>query len=263
MDILSLDGKVGLITGAGRGVGRQAALHFAAAGAKGIIVNDYVAERAEKTAGLINAEYGEGRAIGIAADVTNFDDVMSMVDKGRQVFGPIDILVNNAGNAGASRENLSPKPFWEQEPKNWEPWLAVNLGGVMNCARACIPDMVEKKSGSIVNVISDAGRVGEAGLEAYSAAKAGAAGLTRALARSLGRYMVRANCVAISATNTPATSRALENEAYAKKALRKYVIRRFGQPDDIANMILMLASDASSWVTGQTYPVNGGFDFSM
>lgn len=263
MNILSLEGKAALVTGAGAGVGRAAAHHLAAYGAEGVVVNDYALERAEKVANEINDTYGSGKALAVGADVTDFDAVMAMADKGRETFGSLDILVNNAGNAGADFTDLKFAPFWDQEPKNWQPWLAVNLNGVMNCTRAVVPEMIKAQSGSIVTVISDAGRVGEANLEVYSAAKAGAAGFMRAMARSLGRYNIRANSVAISATKTAATERLRQNEEAAKKALSKYVIRRFGEPEDIANMILFLASDAASWVTGQTYPVNGGFAFNQ
>jgi 3-oxoacyl-[acyl-carrier protein] reductase len=117
--------------------------------------------------------------------------------------------------------------------------------------------------GRLITVISDAGRVGESGLEAYSAAKAGAAGLTRALARSLGRYDITANNVAIAATRTPATSAAFEIDDVATKILRNYVIRRFGEPSDPAALITFLASGAAGWITGQTYPVNGGFSVNQ
>lgn len=262
MNILDLEGKVALVTGAGQGVGRQVAIHLAAHGAKGVIVNDFVEERALSTAAEINREIGEDRALGLQADVTDFDSVMAMAEQGRNRFGAIDILVNNAGNAGADPSNLSGKPFWQQEPKNWKPWVDVNLNGVLNCCRACLPDMVENKSGSVVNIISDAGRMGEANMDVYSAAKAGAAGFTRAIARSLGRHTVRANCVSISGTYTPTTEQILRTEQM-QKALSGYVIRRFGEPQDVANMVLFLASDAASWVTGQTYPVNGGFNFAL
>ena len=120
--------------------------------------------------------------------------------------------------------------------------------------------MIERQGGRIITIISDAGRAGEAGLEVYSGAKAGAAGFTRAIARSLGRYQITANCVAIAATMTPAIEARLKaNPEMAKKMMEKYVIRRPGQPTDVANMVLFLASDASAWITGQTYPVNGGF----
>lgn len=261
-DILDLDGKVTLITGAGQGVGRQIALHFAAHNAAGIVVNDYLLERAEQVAREINA--AGGKAIALQADVTDLASVRAMIGKAEQAFGPIDVLVNNAGNAGATPDPDARKPFWETGPEVWNSFIGVNLYGVINCASACIPQMIERKGGRIVTIISDAGRAGEAGLEVYSGAKAGAAGFTRAVARSLGRHNITANCVAIAATLTPAIEARLKaNPEMQKKMMEKYVIRRPGLPSDVANMVLFLASEASAWITGQTYPVNGGFTFAL
>jgi len=260
MNILDLSGKTALITGAGQGVGRQAALHLAAYGAK-VVVNDYFLERAEAVAAEINAEK-PGTAIALAADVRDFASVQALAAQAKAGIGAVDILVNNAGNAGPTNAGLTGKPFWEQDPAEWDAWIGVNFVGVLNCCRAFLPDMVAGGGGSVINVISDAGRVGEANIEVYSGAKAGAAGFTRGIARSVGRFNVRANCVAISGTRTPTTEAAFSNPEFSKKALARYVIRRWGEPTDVANMILFLASDASSWVTGQTYPVNGGFDMA-
>lgn len=261
-DILDLDGKVTLITGAGQGVGRQIALHFAAHNAAGIVVNDYFLERAEQVAREINA--AGGKAIALQVDVTDLASVRAMIGKAEQAFGPIDVLVNNAGNAGATPDPDARKPFWETGPEVWNSFIGVNLYGVINCASACIPQMIERKGGRIVTIISDAGRAGEAGLEVYSGAKAGAAGFTRAVARSLGRHNITANCVAIAATLTPAIEARLKaNPEMQKKMMEKYVIRRPGLPSDVANMVLFLASEASAWITGQTYPVNGGFTFAL
>src|SRR5690625_3377456 len=200
-DILSLEGKVALITGAGQGVGRQVALHFAEHGAAGVIVNDYFAERAEAVAEEI-AQAG-GKAIAAPADVTDLEAVKAAVAKGKEAFGPIDILVNNAGNAGAEPDPEVRKPFWETGREVWNSFIGVNFYGVLNTTSVCIPDMIERQQGNVITVISDAGRVGESGLEIYSGAKAGAAGFTRAIARSLGRHQIRANCVAIAAALTP------------------------------------------------------------
>ena len=256
MNILDLNGQNALITGAGQGVGRQIALHFAAHNAGTVYVNDFSAERAAAVVAEVNAAGGRGAAI--ACDVTDFARLQAALE-------PLDIqlLVNNAGNAGADPARVGRGEFWEQTPEQWTPWIGVNLLGVLNCSRLVLPSMIDGKRGSIVTVISDAGRVGEPRLEVYSAAKAGAAGFTRAIAKSAGRHGVRANCVAISATRTPATSRGMDNPEFAKRALSRYVIRRFGEPSDVANMVLFLSSDAASWVTGQTYPVNGGYDFGM
>lgn len=261
-ELLDLNNKVALITGAGQGVGRQIALHFAAHNAAGVIVNDYFLERAEEVAKEIN-EAG-GRAVAAQADVTDLASVKKMIGIAEQAFGPIDILVNNAGNAGAIPDPDARKPFWETGPDVWNSFIGVNLYGVINCASACIPRMIERQGGRIVTIISDAGRAGEAGLEVYSGAKAGAAGFTRAIARSLGRHQITANCVAIAATATPAIEARLKaNPEMLKKMMEKYVIRRPGQPTDVANMVLFLASGASAWITGQTYPVNGGFTFAL
>lgn len=262
MNILDLSGKTAVVTGAGQGVGRQVALHLAAYGAK-VVVNDYFEERAVAVADEINAAYGDA-AIGLGGDVTVIASIATMAEKAKARFGPTHILVNNAGNAGTGKTGFNPKPFWEQDPEEWMPWINVNFFGVMNCCRIFLPDMVAAGTGSVVNVISDAGRVGDADLEPYSAAKAGAAGFTRAIARKLGRHQVRANCVSISTTRTPTTAAGLDSDPeHTKRVLSRYVLRRFGEPQDVANMVLFLASDASSWVTGQTYPVNGGYDMAM
>ena len=221
-----------------------------------------VTELIEKVRTEINA--AGGKAIALQADVTDLASVRAMIGKAEQAFGPIDVLVNNAGNAGATPDPDARKPFWETGPEVWNSFIGVNLYGVINCASACIPQMIERKGGRIVTIISDAGRAGEAGLEVYSGAKAGAAGFTRAVARSLGRHNITANCVAIAATLTPAIEARLKaNPEMQKKMMEKYVIRRPGLPSDVANMVLFLASEASAWITGQTYPVNGGFTFAL
>lgn len=261
LNILDLTGRVALVTGAGQGVGERTAHYLAGYGAK-VVVNDYVADRAESVAAAINDAGGSALAIG--ADVTDFAAVEQMVAMARAELGTVDVLVNNAGNAGADPHGLTRRPFWEKDPSEWEPFIGVNLYGPLNCARAVIPGMIEAaKGGRLITVISDAGRTGESGLEAYSAAKAGAAGLTRALARGLARYDITANNVAIAATMTPTTAAGFTNEEYAKKILRSYVVRRFGEPSDVAGMVTFLASGASGWITGQTYPVNGGFSFNQ
>lgn len=261
-DILGLNGRVALISGAGQGVGRQIALHFAMHGAAGVVVNDYFLDRAEAVAKEIKAE--GGKAIAVQADVTDLSSVKTMVARAESTFGPVDVLVNNAGNAGATPDPDVRKPFWETGPEAWDSYLRVNLYGVINCTSACVPQMIARKGGRIITIISDAGRAGEAGLEVYSGAKAGAAGFMRGIARSLGRYQITANCIAIAATATPFVEERLKGdpERY-KKIMEKYVIRRPGRPTDVANMALFLASGASEWITGQTYPVNGGFTFGL
>lgn len=261
LNLLDLRGRTALVTGAGQGIGAQSARYLAAHGAK-VVVNDFVGERAEAVAAEITA--AGGAAIPAQGDVTDFDALTDIVASASASLGTIDVLVNNAGNAGANPAALTGRPFWQTAPAEWEAFIGVNLYGVLHACRAVIPGMIEAGNGGrLITIISDAGRVGEAGLEAYSAAKAGAAGLMRALAQGLGRYDITSNCIAIGATRTPAIERALANEEMVKKILRKYPLHRVGEPSDIAAMVTFLTSQSASWITGQTYPVNGGFSVSQ
>lgn len=259
-DILNLKSRIALVTGAGQGVGRQCALHFAAHGAKAVIVNDYVADRA-------NAVVEEVRSLGcigyaMPGDVTDFALMNDLVGRAATELGGLHILVNNAGNAGPTASIESFAPFWETSPDDWSHWLGTNLYGALNLCRATLPIMRRMEAGSIINVISDAGRVGEPHLAVYSAAKAGVSGFSRALAKAVGDRNIRVNSVALASINTPGVQKLIADPETVKRMLRQYVIRRLGEPDDAANMILFLASDAASWITGQTYPVNGGYSVS-
>ena len=259
--LLDLTGRTVLVTGAGQGVGRQAALHCAAHGAK-VAVNDYHLGSAQVVADEVTARGGV--ALAVRCDVTDYGDVADMAATTADRLGPVDVLVNNAGNAGpTTAAAMTPVPFWETDPQEWAPWLGTNLFGVLNTSRALVPGMVDRGWGRVVSVISDAGRVGEANLVVYGAAKAGAAGFSRGLARATGRYGVTVNCVALGTMNTPAVASVTSDPDLLKRLLSSYVVRRLGEPDDAANMILFLASDAASWITGQTYPVNGGYSFAV
>ena len=260
-NILDLKGRIGLVTGAGQGVGRSVALRFGENNAGGVVVNDFRLERAEAVAA--DVEKLGVKALPLQCDVTDFAAVGAMFDKARAHFGRVDILVNNAGNAGPDPTRVVRKPFFEQEPKDWDAFMGTNLYGVINCVRHAAPAMITKKYGKLVTVISDAGRVGEPFLEIYSAAKAGAAGFMRAIAKQLGRQSITCNCVALGTTMTPAIAPRMQDEESRKRILKVYQIKRLGEPEDAANMILFLSSDASEWITGQTYPVNGGYSFSM
>jgi 2-hydroxycyclohexanecarboxyl-CoA dehydrogenase len=261
-DLLDLSDKVALITGAGQGIGQSIAQRFAQHRARGIVVNDYDLTRAEAVAAELKALGVD--ALALQADVTDLTAVKEMVRTASAHFGKIDVLVNNAGSSGANPSPDARKPFWEVGPEAWNSFIAVNLYGVINCTSACVPGMIERKGGRIITIISDAGRMGDTGLEIYAGAKAGAAGFMRAVARTLGRYMVTANCVSIAATLTPNIEKRLAADPERlKRMMEKYIIRRPGRPEDVANMVLYLASGASSWITGQTYPVNGGYTLSL
>ena len=168
-DILDLGGRVALVTGAGQGIGRQIALHLAGHGSGGVAVNDYHLERAEAVAEEIRAS--GGKAIAVQADVTDLAAVKAMVEKVQAALGPVGVLVNNAGNLGATPTEDARKPFWETGPDAWNQAIGVNLYGVLNCTAAVTPGMIARKApGRIITIVSDAGRNGEPGLEAYSAA---------------------------------------------------------------------------------------------
>lgn len=260
-DILSLGGRVALVTGAGQGVGRQVAIHLSQHNCAGVAVNDYHLSRAEAVVEEIRAL--GGKAIAVQADVTDLDSVKAMVARTAAELGPVGVLVNNAGNMGANPTVEALKPFWETGPEVWNQAIGVNFYGVINAISAVVPGMIAAQVGRIVTIISDAGRYGDVGLEIYGGAKAGAAGFSRGVARSLGRFNITANSIAIAATRTPTTEGAYQDPEQIKRNFQRYIIRRPGMPEDIANMALFLASDASSWITGQTYPVNGGFTLAL
>lgn len=255
-----LVGRVALVTGAGQGVGQEIARTLAAHGAA-VAVNDAVAGRADAVAAQI-VEDG-GSAIGVTADVGDAAGVAAMVGTIAGTLGPVDILVNNAGNAGPN--GAMPRVnFWETDAGEWDRYLRVNLYGVMHCAHACSGGMVARGWGRIVTIVSDAGRTGEQGHEAYSAAKAGAAGFSRALARSLGRYGVTANTISLSNIAGPGpVSGDPDAVGEIKRMLSHYIVRRQGRPGDVAPVVLLLASEAGAWITGQNYPVNGGFSLAL
>lgn len=258
-DLLDLKGRVALVTGAGQGVGRETALLMAAHGAGTVVVNDYFEDRA--AAVVREIESAGGRAHASAFDVGDLAAVQRGFAEIEAAVGSVDLLVNNAGNAGPTTELDTPPSFWETKPEDWDPWFRTNLFGVMNCCHAASAGMVARGYGRIVTVISDAARVGDGRFVAYSASKAGAAGFMRGLARAVGPHDVTANCVSLGAIQTPGLAKRRDPERVAR-LLKRYVIQRVGEPEDAASLILFLCSDAAGWVTGQTYAVNGGYDFS-
>ncbi len=253
---IDLSGRRALVTGAGQGVGRGIAMTLAEAGAE-VLVNDLVAERAQSVTDEIVA--AGGRATAAAFDITDYDLVVERFADA----GTIDILVNNAGNAGRAvtmgMDDI--KALVNTTPDEWEPFLRVNLYGVMYAVRAALPAMIEQQWGRVITVISDTARVGESNMAAYSAAKAGAAGFCRSVAREVGRYNITSNCIALGTMN--AQENPEENEVEYEYLVKRYTIRRRGLPSDIAAMVAFLASPLSPWITGQTYPVNGGYSFAM
>jgi len=260
---IELVGRRALVTGAGQHVGRAIALALARTGAE-IAVNDVLEARADEVVREISA--AGGRAIPAVFDVTDAQAVQRSIG----ALGP-DILVNNVGNTGAGNRPgeggvMEMPRFLESDPTRWSAVLAVNLFGVMYCAHAALPRMVERGWGRVVTIISDAARKGEKRMAAYAAAKAGAAGFSRAIATEVGRSGVTVNCVALGTIESEHARKARESagdsEVY-RKLTAAYSIPRMGQPDDVASLVVFLASDQASWITGQTYPVNGGYSSAL
>ncbi|MDE8651045.1 SDR family NAD(P)-dependent oxidoreductase [Novosphingobium album (ex Liu et al. 2023)] len=263
-DLLDLGGQVAIVTGAGQNAGRATALELARHNAGGIAVNDFVAERAEAVAAEI-------RALGVPAMAAAFDvcdlDAVKAADAAiKDRLGAATILVNNAGMAGPGGSLRPTLNFWEEDPANWPRYLGTNLYGVYNCCFGFIPNMVEAKRGRIVTIVSDSGRIGEPRLAVYASAKAGAQGFVRSIAKELGRYGVTCNAVSLSSLMPDMPEEKLAEvmqSDHAKAQLSRYTIRRYGKSGDVAALVTFLCSDAASWITGQTYPLNGGYAPSM
>lgn len=256
---LRLTDRVALVTGAGRGIGRQICLTLAEEGAR-VAVNDFFQERADKVAQEIR-EAG-GRAIGVTADVTDAESVQRMVQRVVAEFGQLDVLVNNAGIPATHPEDATGGPvFADSSREEWDRTINVVVYGAMNCTRAVIGQMCERQWGRIINIVSDAGRVGEPRLVAYSAAKGSLVSFTKALAKEVGRFCVTVNCVSPATTQTEATAEWIE--AHYDQMVRQYPmgrgLNRLGRPDDIANAVAFLASERAEWITGQVMSVNGGY----
>ena len=243
---MRLKNKVAIITGGGSGIGEATVLRFSEEGAK-IVINDINAEDANKVAKKVKANGCE--VLVCIADVTNKNDIEDMINKTIEKFGRLDILVNNAG---INRDSFVKKMSEEQ----WDKVIEINLKGTFLCAQAALGQMIKQNSGRIINTAS-IGALGNIGQANYSASKAGVIGLTKTLALEGARYNITVNCVSPGATNTPMTKK-LPPEI-AQKIKDKIPLKRFAEPNEIADIHLFLASDESSYITGQVINVNGGY----
>lgn len=250
---MRLEGKSALITGASQGIGRATALAFARAGAN-VAINHYPdAEDAHhrNAEAVVQEVKNLGRqALVIGADVAQEEPSAAMVAQAIEEFGCLDILVNNAGILrDATLRNLS--------REQWDEVLDVNLGSMFNCAKPAAIHMRERETGSIVNIASVIGLTGNFGQTNYAAAKAGAIGFTKSLAREMARYGVRVNAVAPGFMDTDMT-RTIDPEI--KENIRKQIpLGHFGTAEDIADAILFLVSDEARYITGEVLSVNGGW----
>ena len=243
-----LDNKIAIVTGAGQGIGRGIATKLAAEGAT-VVVTDINETTAKETA----AEIG---GLGLAADVTSRESVEGMVEQVMRQFGRIDVLVNNAGWDKAG-------PFMDTDPADWDRVIAINLYGVLYTSKAVLPIMAAQGFGSVVNLASDAGRVGSSGEAVYSAAKGGVIAFTKATAREMARHQVNANCVCPGPTDTALFASIGGDNPKLREALTKAIpLRRLAQPTDLANAVAFFASDEAAYITGQTVSVSGGLTMS-
>ncbi len=241
-----LDDKVAIVTGAGRGIGRGIVEKLAAEGAR-VVVSDVAEGPARETAAAIG-----GKALGLRADVTSKESVEALVKEVMDRFGRIDILVNNAGWDKV-------QPFLESNESDWEKVIAINLYGTLHCCKAVLPVMVSQGYGKVVNIGSDAGRVGSSGEAVYSAAKGGIIAFTRTLAREMARYKINVNCICPGPADTPLFAELGQDNPRLREALEKAIpFRRLARPEDIANAVAFLASDEAAYITGQTLSVSGG-----
>ena len=246
---IDLSGKSAIVTGGGRGIGRETALLFAQAGAR-VTIADMDEASAQRVAEEIRAK--GGAAVAARTDVTRAEEAQAMAKAALAAHGRIDILVNNAAV-------WTTKLFKDMTPQDYDRDIRVTLYGTLNCSRAVLDPMMEQKYGHIVNLISDAGRIGEPYLTVYSAAKGGVAAFTKALAKEVGRYSITVNGVAPGITNTPGAQGFIEGAGGAEKIAKAYPLRRLAEPIDIANVILFLASDLSAYMTGQIFSASGGY----
>ncbi len=241
-----LDGKVALITGSARGIGKAIAVKLAQEGAD-IVIVDVNLELAEETAKEIE---GMGRkSIAYKMDVTNLEEVEKTMEDVVNKMGKIDILVNNAG---ITKDNL----MLRMKESDWDAVIAVNLKGVFNCSKAVLKYMMKQRSGKIINIASIIGLIGNPGQANYSASKAGVIALTKTMAKEIGSRNINVNAIAPGYIDTEMTRKLPEN--IRQEMLKLIPLGRMGQPEDVANVAAFLASDDANYITGQVIVVDGG-----
>lgn len=249
-----LKAKTAIVTGGGQGIGRAISLRLAAEGYK-VAIFDLKPDTAEATAAEARAAGGEARVYGV--DVSDQEAVNAAVQQAESDLGPTWLLVNNAGWD-------KPAPFLSTDKPLWDKIIAINLNGPLNTHKAVLPGMVARGGGRVVNIASDAARVGTSTEAVYSACKGGIIAFTKSMARELARNNVLLNAVCPGPTNTPMMASVLGEGEQAMKwkdaMLRGIPLKRMGEPEDYAGMVAFLASSDASYITGQTISISGGMN---
>jgi 3-oxoacyl-[acyl-carrier protein] reductase len=245
---MRLKGKKAIVTGAGQGIGRSIALKMAQEGAD-VAIAEMNPNTGTQTAKEI--ETLGGKALSISVDVANRKQVQVMVDQVLRAWKKIDILINNAGFD-------RPANLLRMKEEDWEAVLGVHLKGTLNCIQAVAPHMIENGYGKIVNMSSVWGKSGAVSEVSYSTAKAGIIGLTKSVARELGRYQINVNVILPGLILTPTIAQMAEK--YQNMIIENTPLKRIGQPEEVANVVVFLVSDEASFVTGAMVEVSGGWN---
>lgn len=240
--------KVVIVTGGAQGIGEAIAKKFAEDGAT-VAILDVQQDKAQAVADAIKAS--GGNAIGVKMDITNTQDVNKAVKEVEDKFGKVDVLVNNAG-----WDTIM--PFVQLTEDLWDKIIAINLKGPIAVTRAVLDGMISRNSGKIVNISSDAGRVGSSGESVYAACKGGIIAFTKTLARELVRNNILVNCICPGPTDTAFLAKTKENPKLFEALERAIPMRRAAQPEELAPAVVFLASDDANYITGQTLSVSGG-----